>query len=135
MKNEEPSLLKIPTKDYEIKDLKYKTKKHDYKKILKYIKTDKKYYKKKYKSFYKKKTLLFITELLIGSTSTISSFTLAISNPSVGVTVSSSRALLKSIANWYRTNSLVNWKQDTLTLKIGLLLIHCYMKKLWKHWL
>ena len=44
--NIEPELLKIKPKDDEIKDLKYKTEKHDYENILKSLKIDNEYYKK-----------------------------------------------------------------------------------------
>ena len=54
LKNE-PELLKIKTRDDEIKNLKYQTEKHDYENILKSLKIDNEYYKKKYKSLNKKK--------------------------------------------------------------------------------
>ena len=44
--NNEPEMLK-KTKDDEIKDLKYKTEKHDHENILKSLKIDNEYYKKK----------------------------------------------------------------------------------------
>ena len=47
--NNEPELLKIKTRDDEIKNLKYQTEKHDHENILKSFKVDKDYYKKKYK--------------------------------------------------------------------------------------
>ena len=71
--SKDPELLKIKTKDDEIKDLKYETEKHDHENILKSLKIDNQYYKKKYKSLNKKKVFLIITETLIGSASTISS--------------------------------------------------------------
>ena len=43
-KNNEPELLKIKTKDDEIKDLKYKLEKHDYENIKKSLKVDNEYY-------------------------------------------------------------------------------------------
>ena len=43
--NNEPELLK-KTKDDEIKNLKYQTKKHDHENILESIKVDKEHYKK-----------------------------------------------------------------------------------------
>ena len=54
LKNE-PELLKIKTRDNEIKNLKYQTEKHDFDNILKSLKNDKNYYDKKYKSLNKKK--------------------------------------------------------------------------------
>ena len=62
----EPELLKIKTKDDEIKDLKYRTEKHDYENILKSLKIDNEYYKKKYKSVNKKKIFMIVSENLIG---------------------------------------------------------------------
>ena len=47
--NIEPELLKIKTRDDEIKTLKYQTENHDHENILKYLKIDNKYYKRKYK--------------------------------------------------------------------------------------
>ena len=96
--NNERELLKIKTRDDEIKNLKYQTEKHDHENILKSLKIDNEYYKKKFKSLYKKKILLPITEISIGSGSTISSSTLGLINPGAGIINSSSTALLTSIA-------------------------------------
>ena len=96
--NNEPELLKIKTKDDEIKNLKYRTEIHDHENILKSLKIDNEYYKKKYKSLNKKKVLLFITEILIGSGSAISTSTRSLINPSIGIVLTSSTALLTSIA-------------------------------------
>ena len=71
LKNE-PELLKLKTKDDQLRDLQYRTEKHDHENILKSLKIDNEYYKKKYKSLNKKKVLLIITEILVGSASTIS---------------------------------------------------------------
>ena len=54
LKNE-PELLKIKTRDDEMKNLKYQTEKHDFENILKSLKNDNEYYKKKYKNLNKKK--------------------------------------------------------------------------------
>ena len=54
LKNE-PELLKIKTKDDQLKELQYKTETHDHENILKSLKADNDYYKKKYKSFYLKR--------------------------------------------------------------------------------
>ena len=64
--NNESELLKIKTKDDEIKDLKYKTEKHDYEMILKSVKNDNEYFKKKYKSLKKKKKFMIVSVILIG---------------------------------------------------------------------
>ena len=50
LKNEDPSLLKITTKDDEVEELKYKSEKQDHERIIKSLKNDIEYYKKKYKS-------------------------------------------------------------------------------------
>ena len=97
LKNE-PELFKKKTRDDEIKNLKYQTEKHDYENILKSLKSDNEYYKKKYKNLNKKKIILFITEILVGSGSAIGTSTMFLINPSIGVVLTSSSALLTSIA-------------------------------------
>ena len=97
LKNE-PELLKIKTRDDEIKNLKYQTEKHDHENILKSLKSDNQYYTKKYKSLNRKKVLLIITEILVGSGSAISSSAMSVINPGAGIVISSSAALLTSIA-------------------------------------
>ena len=96
--NNEPELLKIKTQSDEIKNLKYQTEKHDFENILKSLKNDNESYKKKYKSLNKKKILLIITEILIGSGSSIGTSTMSLINPCIGVVLTSSSALLTSIA-------------------------------------
>ena len=54
LKNES-ELLKIKTRDDEIKNIKYQTEKDDHEKILKSLKIDNEYYKKKYKILKKRK--------------------------------------------------------------------------------
>ena len=56
--NNDPELLKLKTRDDEIKDLIYKTEKHDHENILKSLKIDTDYFNKKYKNLIKKKVLL-----------------------------------------------------------------------------
>ena len=90
--------MKTTTKDDEIKDIKFKTEKHDHEDIYKSLKRDNECYKKKYKSLNKKKVLLVTTKILTGSASTIGSSTLAVLNPIAGIIISSSTALLTSIA-------------------------------------
>ena len=97
LKNE-PELLKIKTRDEEIKNFKYQTEKHDHEIILKSLKVDNEYYKKKYKSLNKKKILLIITEILIGGGSAIGTSTMSMINPSIGIIATSSTAFLTSIA-------------------------------------
>ena len=91
-------LLKIRSRDEEIKNLKYQTEKHDHGNILKSLKSDNQYYTKKYKSLNRKKVLLIITEILVGSGSAISSSAMSMINPGAGIVISSSAALLTSIA-------------------------------------
>ena len=96
--NNEADLLKIETRDDEVKKLKYPTEKHDHENILKSLKIDNEYYKKKYKSLNKKKVLLIISEILIESGSAISTSTMSLINPSIGIVLTSSTALLTSLA-------------------------------------
>ena len=96
--NNEPELLKIKTRDDEIKNLKYQTEKHDHKNIAKSLKIDIEYYRKKYKSLNKKKVLLIITEKLVGSASAVGSSAMGFNNPGAGIIISSSTALLTSSA-------------------------------------
>ena len=97
LKNE-PELLKIKTQSDEIKNLKYQQEKHDFENISKSLKSDNESYRKKYKSLKRKKILLIITEILIGSGSAIGTSTMSLINPSIGVVLTSSSALLTSIA-------------------------------------
>ena len=97
LKNE-PELLKIKTKHDQLEELQYKTEKHDFDNILKSLKVDNDYYKKKYKSLNKKKVLLIISEILVGSGSAISTSTMSLMNPSIGIVLTSSTALLTSLA-------------------------------------
>ena len=96
--NFEPELLKIKTRYDEIKKLKYQIEKHDHENILRSLKIDNEYYKEKLKSLNEKRVILIITEILIGSPSTFSSSTRGLINPGVGIIISSSTALLTSIA-------------------------------------
>ena len=65
---------------------------------MKYLKADNESIKKKYKFLNKKKILLIITEILVGGGSAIGTSTMGLINPSVGIVISSSTALLTSIA-------------------------------------
>ena len=90
--------MRIKTKDDQLKELQYKTERHDHENILKSLKSDNEYYKKKYKSLNKKKILLIITEILVGSGSAIGSSAMSLINPGAGIIILSSKALLTSIA-------------------------------------
>ena len=104
LKNE-AELLRVKTKDdqirdlkYETENLKYQTEKHDHENILKSLKVDNVYYKKIYKNLIKKKVSLIITEILIGSASAVGSSSMALINPGAGILIPSSTALITSIA-------------------------------------
>ena len=98
LKTDDVELLKMKTKDDQLKELQYKTEKHDFENILKSLKSDNESYKKKYKSLNKKKILLIISEISIGSGSAISTSTMSLINPSIGIVLTSSTALLTSLA-------------------------------------
>ena len=66
--------------------------------MLKSLKVDNECYKKKYKKINKKILLLIITEILIGSRSAISTSTMTLLNPSIGIVLFSSTALITSLA-------------------------------------
>ena len=53
--NNETEILKIKTRDDEIKNSKYRTEKHDHENILKSLKIDNEYYRKKYNKLNKKR--------------------------------------------------------------------------------
>ena len=93
-----PELLKIKTRNDKIQNLKHQTERHDHENKLKSPKIDIEYYKKKYKSF-EKKVLLIITEILLGSGSAISTSTMSLKSPSIGIVLTSSTASLTSIAS------------------------------------
>ena len=92
--NNEPDLLKIKTREDEIKNLKHQTEKHDHENILKSLKIDFEYYKR----LNKEKVLLINTDILLGSGLAISTSPMSFINPSIGMVLTSSRALLISIA-------------------------------------
>ena len=98
LKTDDVELLKIETRDDEIKNLKYQTEKHDHENILKSPKIDNEYYKKKYKNLNKKKILLIITEILVGAGSAVGSSSMDLINPGAGFVISSSTALITSFA-------------------------------------
>ena len=49
-KNDDPTLLKIATKDVEIKEVEYETEKHDHGNFLKSLKIEYHHYRKNYKT-------------------------------------------------------------------------------------
>ena len=106
LKNECPTLLKITTKYDEIKEIKDRTQRNGYENILKSLKSDNESIKKKYKSLNKKKVLFIITEILIESGSAISTSTMSLINPSIGIVLTFSTALLTSLA--IQTNEYIS---------------------------
>ena len=91
-------MLEMKTEVDEIKDLESRNEKHDHENILTSLKIDNEYYKKEYRNLNKKKVFLITTEILVASASTISSSTMGLINPVAGIIISSSTALLTSIA-------------------------------------
>ena len=65
LKNEYTTLLKITTKDDQLKELQYKTEKYDHENLLKSFKIDNEDFRKKYRNLNKKKVLLIITEIFL----------------------------------------------------------------------
>ena len=110
LKTDDVELLKIKTKDDQLKELQYKTEKHDFENILKSLKSGIEYYEKKYKNLNEKKKLLIITEILVGSGSAISTSTMSIINPSIGIVLTSSTALLTSLAILITNEYISNFK-------------------------
>ena len=90
LKTNDVELLKLKTKDDQLRERQYKTEKYDHENILKSRKSDSESYKKKYKSLNKKKVLLIITEIIIGSGSAIGTSTMSLLNPSIGIVITSS---------------------------------------------
>ena len=97
LKNE-AELLKLKTRDDEMRNLKYQTEEHGHENNLKSLQIDNEYYKKKYRSLNKKKVLLINTEILVGRASAVGSSTMGLINLGAGIIISSSTALLTSIA-------------------------------------
>ena len=97
LKNE-PELLKIKTKDDQLKEVQYRQEKYDHENFSKSLKVDNEYNRKKYRNLKKKKVILIITEIFIGARSAVGSSSMALINPGAGIVISSSTALLTSIA-------------------------------------
>ena len=87
--NNEPERFKIKSKDDQLKELHYRTERHDHENILKSLKTNHEYYKKKYKNLNRKKVLLIVTEILVGSASAFDSSTMGLINPGADSVVTS----------------------------------------------
>ena len=81
-----------------LKIYKNQNEKHNHENILRSLKADNENYKKIYKILNEKKVLLIISEFLIGSGSAFSTSTMSLINPSIGIVLTSSTALLTSLA-------------------------------------
>ena len=127
--NNEPELLKMKTKNDEVKDSNYKTEEHNSDILLKSLEIDNEYYKKKYKSLGEKKVLLIISEILIASASTFSSSTMGSINPGASIIVSSSTALLTSFAVLITKEHVSNLKIRYTKLRDWVNDFICYMRK------
>ena len=127
--NNEPELLKIKTIYDEIKNPKYQTEKHDHEIIIKSLKSDNESYKKKYKSLNKKKVILIITEILVGYGSEIDTSIMSLLNPSIGIVLTSSTALLTSIAILITNKDKSKLKRRYTKLRDWLMLLLFYMKR------
>ena len=110
MKNEDPTLLKIRTKDDEIRELDYKTEKHDQEKISKSLKFVYEFSGKKQTSLNKKEVSLNITGILTGSGSAIGASTFSLISPGIVIVITSSTAPLTSIALLIKNEYISNLK-------------------------
>ena len=108
--NGDPKRLKTKTRDGEIKELKNKTKNHDYEIFLRTLNIDNHYQKKEWKHFSKKSTLS-LPESLLESSSTILSSTISSINPSTPVPIESSSTLMTSLANLIMKGSIRKLKR------------------------
>ena len=128
--NNDPELLKIKTRDDEITNLKYQSEKLDHENILESLKYDN---DKKYSNLNKKKVLLLITEVLIESGSAVSTSTMLLINPSIGIVLTSSTALLTSIAilinNEYKSKLKLRFRKLRNWIKVKTLLYEKTLKE------
>ena len=108
--------------------MKYHSERHNHENILKSLKVDNEFLKKFLKNLNKKKILLIITETLVGSASAVGSSTMGLINPGAGIIISSSTALLTSIAILI-TNEFISKLKIRYTKLRGSMSLHCYMKK------
>ena len=96
--NNEPELLKIKTRDDEIRNLKYQTEKHDHENILKCLKIVMNIIKI-YKSLNKKKVYMIVSEILIGGVGLTVGSGLTISGLApVGIMCAGSISFLPSVS-------------------------------------
>ena len=89
---------KKTTRDDEVKELRFKTGKHDNEILLKSLKIDNGCNGNYFRSLNKEKIFLKNSETLIASSSGITKSALSILNPSVAIVLTSIRSLVTSIA-------------------------------------
>ena len=128
LKTDDVELLK-KTKDDQLKELQHKTEKHDYENIMKSLKSDSESYKKKYKSLIKKKALLITTEILVGSGSATGTSTMSLLYLSIGRVLTSSTALLTSIAILISNEYIRKLKIRYTKLRDWIIFITLYYEK------
>ena len=115
-----------------MKELPYKTDKRDLENVLKSLDIDNEYYRRKHKSLNKKEVLFIITEVFMGSASTINSCTLAILYPSVGVILWSFAALLTCISVLITKEHVLKLKNIYTKLKVWIKVITLLHEKIFK---
>ena len=128
--NNGPELLKVKTRDDEIKNLKNETEKHDHENIIKSLEIANEYYKKNFKTLNKKKVIMIVSEILIrslglgvGSGLTVSGLVL------VGNLVASSISFLSSISTSITNESVSKFKIRYTKLGDWNNVIICYRRR------
>ena len=96
--NSDPEIIRKKTKDDGIKDSKYRTEKNDHENIVESLGIDKNFHKKRFKVLKKRNVSLDFTESFVGSGSVVTTSKFSKFNPSIGIVLTSSTALLISIA-------------------------------------
>ena len=125
----EAELLKITTKDDEIKTIKNKTKKHDFENILKSLKIDNDSCKEKYNSINEKKVYISILEFLTGASGVVVGTTLTATGATIGVPVAGVSAFIASIATLIPNEYLSKRKARYTTLRDHVIMITLLYEK------
>ena len=117
--NNDPELLKVKTRDDEMKDMKYKTEKYDHENIIKSLKIDKDHSNQNYSKRKKKK--IFITTLKrLTSASGLAvgrSLTVTGVGASIGVPVAGCTSILPSVATLFTNEYFSKFKLRYTKLK------------------
>ena len=126
-----PSLLKVKTKDVEIKDLKYEAEKHDYENIFKSLESDNDYYKKKYKSVNKNKIYISILEILAGASGVVVGSTLTATGvgTQTGVPIAGVSSLVISVAVLFTNEYFSRLKSRYQKLRVHIKMIKLLYEK------